>query len=167
MANYPNYNPYLAQQWYGQTPVQPGIQQAQMPVQPAPVQQAPVQQSVPAYAMRAVSDVSEMYGMQVDFNGTPIFGWDMAHGVIYRRQFNLNTGKADLAVYRLENAKPEQQEYVTVSQFNRFVNDVNERLKAYDEPAEPVNEHNPSGANGSRNARRGKPDADRQPDGAV
>lgn len=167
MANYPNYNPYLAQQWYGQTPVQSGIQQAQMPVQPAPVQQAPVQQSVPSYAMRAVSDVSEMYGMQVDFNGTPIFGWDMAHGVIYRRQFNLNTGKADLAVYRLENAKPEQQEYVTVSQFNRFVNDVNERLKAYDEPTEPVNEHNPSGANGSRNARRGKPDADRQPDGAV
>lgn len=107
MANYPPYygvNPYVGQMGYGQT---------------APQQMA--QQSV--FACRPVTSREEAIAAQTDYFSSGLVMPDLAHGIIWLKRFNPNTGASDF--YEFHLAQPEQPkapEYVTREEFNEFVN---------------------------------------------
>lgn len=72
----------------------------QYPPQQYPQQQ--VQQPVqsPQHLVRPVASVEEARAVQTDFTGALIIMPDTAHGAIYTKQLNLQTGCADFAFYR-------------------------------------------------------------------
>ena len=82
---------------------QPPVQ-AMQPVQ-APTQ--PQQGNPPAFYCRPVASREEALGVPVDFMGSPMFFPDLAHGVIYLKKFNPNTGAADMLEFR---AQPQQEQ---------------------------------------------------------
>lgn len=84
---------------------------AQMFGQPQMMQQ-PVQQVQPtqlsaanALQGRMVTSREEALGVPVDFSGQPMLFPDLAHGVVYVKQFNPGTGASDFREFRL-NAMP-------------------------------------------------------------
>ena len=81
VANYPNYFPGYQQQ-YMQQPYQGNYQQ-----QPAQMNG------------RMVTSREEALGVPVDFNA-PVILPDLAHGVVYVKIFNQQTGAADFIEYR-------------------------------------------------------------------
>lgn len=141
MANYPPYvqpnpvYPQVYQPWQNRYQ-QPVSYQPQPVVQPMPIQ--PV--------VRMVTSKEEAVATQIDFNPSVINLFvDLAHGMIYTKRFNANTGAADYDDYKLivpEQApiqQPVQQtqpvpvqpqqppvEYVTVDTFRSLEGRVNE-----------------------------------------
>ena len=103
---YGNYNPI--QPFATRNDVQgyqpPQAMQAMQPVQ-APTQ--PQQGNPPAFYCRPVASREEALGVPVDFMGSPMFFPDLAHGVIYLKKFNPNTGAADIAEFRVQ---PQQEQ---------------------------------------------------------
>lgn len=148
MANYPAYNPA---QPYGQGYQQPMYPQPWQPrygqqtYQPAP---AYPQQMMIRPVVRMVTSKDEAVTAQIEFDPTIINLFvDMAHGMIYSKRFNPNTGAADYDDYALvvpaqqqqaaqpapiqqQAAQPQQQpampEYVTVEAFHGLEGRVNE-----------------------------------------
>lgn len=86
--NYPAYNPYQTMQM----PYQMPQQQPQM--------QMPQAQPQAGYSTRPVTSREEALGAQVDFFGPGTLMPDLAHGVIYLKRFNANTGASDLFEFR-------------------------------------------------------------------
>ena len=103
---YGNYNPIqpFAPRGDAQGYQPPQAMQAMQPVQ-APTQ--PQQGNPPAFYCRPVASREEALGVPVDFMGSPMFFPDLAHGVIYLKKFNPNTGAADIAEFRVQ---PQQEQ---------------------------------------------------------
>lgn len=82
---------------YGYNGYTPQYQQ-QYPQQPM---QTPMQQQVqsPQHIVRPVASVEEARAVQTDFSGALTIMPDTAHGYIYTKQLNLQTGCADFAAY--------------------------------------------------------------------
>lgn len=82
---------------YGYTGYTPQYQQ-QYPQQPM---QTPMQQQVqsPQHIVRPVASVEEARAVQTDFSGALTIMPDTAHGYIYTKQLNLQTGCADFVAY--------------------------------------------------------------------
>lgn len=93
---------------YPQYPQQYSQQNVQMP-------------QYPQHIVRPVASEDEARAMPTDFSGAPILMPDRAHGYIYTKQLNLQTGCADFARYRRE---PEEDapkpNYVPRSEFDEL-----------------------------------------------
>lgn len=98
--SYPQYN-YPAFGGYNPiTPYAPRMeapQGFQQPTQPA--QQPQSVATPPSFVCRPVASREEAMAIPVDFMGNPMFFPDLAHGVIYVKRFNTQTGSADLFEY--------------------------------------------------------------------
>lgn len=117
------YNPY---QTYG-NPYQ--SYQYQQPMQ-QPVQPQPMAQQM--YSTRPVTSREEALGAQVDFFGAGMLMPDLAHGIVYLKRFNQNTGASDLYEFRLAQpeAQPEQpNELDQIREQIRQLQDDLEKLK--------------------------------------
>ena len=101
---YGNYNPI--QPFAPRTDVQ-GYQQLPQAMQPVQAPTQPQQGNPPAFYCRPVASREEALGVPVDFMGSPMFFPDLAHGVIYLKKFNPNTGAADMLEFR---AQPQQEQ---------------------------------------------------------
>lgn len=73
-----------------------------------PQQPAPQMQPQPVYQARPVTSREEALGQQVDFFGAGTLMPDLAHGIVYLKRFNPNTGGSDLFEFR--QAQPETQQ---------------------------------------------------------
>lgn len=115
---------------YGYTGYTPQYQQ-QYPQQPM---QTPMQP--PQHIVRPVASEDEARAMPTDFSGAPILMPDRAHGYIYTKQLNLQTGCADFARYRREQDQEQEQEtnkpaeidlsdYVPRTEFNELIRRFN------------------------------------------
>ena len=115
---------------YGYTGYTPQYQQ-QYPQQPM---QTPMQQQVqsPQHIVRPVASVEEARAVQTDFSGALTIMPDTAHGAIYTKQLNLQTGCADFVMYRRaqepETNKPAEidlSDYVPRTEFNELIRRCN------------------------------------------
>lgn len=113
---------YVPQQPYYQQMYQP----QQMPqIQPA---QAPVSQN-PGLLGRIVTSKEEALGVPVDFNGSPMFFPDLAHGLIYVKQFNPGTGSSDIREFRIsEEKQPEAQVFATAADLDALREEFRKEL---------------------------------------
>lgn len=84
---YPNYYPNT----YGQ--------QFQQPVQP----QIPAANQTPTFTCRPVTSREEALAVQTDFFSPGTLMPDMAHGVIYMKRFNSNTGSSDFMEFAYQH----------------------------------------------------------------
>ena len=110
--NYPNY-PYNQPYPY------------QQPVQQIPVQQIP-QQAAQTFGCRPVTSKEEALGVQVDFLGPGTLMPDLAHGIVYLKRFNSNTGISDIYEFRLAEQQPEQEKPDELAEIRATI----ERLEA-------------------------------------
>ena len=101
---YGNYNPI--QPFAPRNDVQ-GYQPPVQPMQPVQAPTQPQQGNPPTFFCRPVASREEALGVPVDFMGSPMFFPDLAHGVIYLKKFNPNTGAADMLEFR---AQPQQEQ---------------------------------------------------------
>lgn len=135
MANYPPYGqPMYQQPIYPQQAYQQQAQAWQNRVQ-QPTYQAPVQQYSIQPAINMVTCREEAVAAQIDFNPAIVNVYvDTAHGMIYTKQFNPNTGAADFGDYQRINPEQHAQqeatqqaapEYVTMEAFHGLENRVN------------------------------------------
>lgn len=106
---------------YGYGGFTPQYQPHQYPQQ---VQQ-PVQS--PQYIVRPVASEEEARAMPTDFSGAPTVMPDRAHGYVYMKQLNIQTGCADFERYRREQEqeinKPletDLSKYVPRSEFDEL-----------------------------------------------
>lgn len=93
------------------TPI--GYYQPQGYQYPTALPQQPTQQAMqpqPMYQARPVTSREEALGQQVDFFGAGVLMPDLAHGIVYLKRFNQQTGASDLYEFRLSqpDAQPEQ-----------------------------------------------------------
>lgn len=100
-----------------------------------PQQQPQMQQQVvqsPQHIVRPVASVEEARAVQTDFSGALTIMPDTAHGAIYTKQLNLQTGCADFALYRRvqepEINKPleiDLSKYVPRTEFDELIRRFN------------------------------------------
>lgn len=98
-----------------------------------PQQQAPQMSPQPMYQARPVTSREEALGQQVDFFGAGTLMPDLAHGIVYLKRFNQNTGGSDLFEFRLAQpeAQPEQSnEIEQIRESIKRLEDELEKLKA-------------------------------------
>lgn len=98
-------------------------------------QQPQMQQQVvqsPQHIVRPVASVEEARAVQTDFSGALTIMPDTAHGAIYTKQLNLQTGCADFALYRRvqepEINKPleiDLSKYVPRTEFDELIRRFN------------------------------------------
>lgn len=131
---YPQQAPY-----YQQTYQQP-LGQMQQP------QQIPIAQQTPTIQGRMVTSREEALGIPVDFTGSPMFFPDLAHGVVYFKQFNQGTGSSDFREFRIADPQQNQPTYATTEMIDALkaeVGKLKEDLAAIQKPAKkgaPANE---------------------------
>lgn len=83
-------------------------QQPMQQYQMQPAQQYQPQQKPQAnIIVRPVASIEEARAMQTDFSGAMILMPDTAHGQIYTKQLNYNTGTADWGIYRRVQEQPQ------------------------------------------------------------
>ncbi len=110
MANFPPYNPYQQ--------MMPGAQQmmTQMPQQMMPAPQ--MQQGGLSPMSRPVSGKEEAMAAAADFSGAMMLFPDIAHGRVYLKRWNMQTGAADFLEFApVVEQRPVQTEYVSVQAF--------------------------------------------------
>lgn len=102
---------------------------------------------------RMVTSKEEALGIPVDFTGQPIFMPDLAHGTIFVKKFNMNTGAADFAEFKLvpQAKQPTQDDsnnisFVPLQDFqnlndmvSEMQNTINFLQKEIDRLKKPVN----------------------------
>ena len=112
---YSTYFPYQAPQGYFQPQTanyQPQMMQAQQAVQTA-------QQS--GYNCRPVTSREEALAVQVEFFGPGTLMPDIAHGVVYLKRFDQNTGNCDLITFTAEMPKrAESVRYATIEDLEKL-----------------------------------------------
>lgn len=102
---YGGYTPQYQPQQYPQ-------QQVQQPVQSP---------QYPQHIVRPVASEDEARAMPTDFSGAPILMPDRAHGYIYTKQLNLQTGCADFALYRrVQDQDAPKPDYVARGEFDEL-----------------------------------------------
>lgn len=113
---YPQYN-YLAYGGYNPAaPYAPRIDATQGFQQPTqPVQQPQNVTTLSSFVCRPVASKEEAMGVPVDFMGNPMFFPDLAHGIIYMKRFNTNTGSADMFEFRLPEPSSDSDEAPTAA----------------------------------------------------
>ena len=73
-----------------------------------------------------VASVEEARAVQTDFSGALTIMPDTAHGYIYTKQLNLQTGCADFAAYsRVQDAPKVQTDYVPRGEFDELTRRFN------------------------------------------
>lgn len=85
--------------------------------------QQQVQQLVqsPQHLVRPVASVEEARAVQTDFTGALTIMPDTAHGAIYTKQLNLQTGCADFALYRrVQDQDAPKPDYVARGEFDEL-----------------------------------------------
>jgi hypothetical protein len=87
IMTYPAYNPYLYQQNYQQP------------------QQYQSQATPPGFSCRPVTSKEEATAVQVDFFGPGTVMPDLAHGIIYLKRFNSQTGACDIFEFTASEPK--------------------------------------------------------------
>ena len=108
--------PYFQQMYQ-----QPQMQQ----IQPA---QTPVSQN-PGLLGRMVTSREEALGVPVDFSGSPMIFPDLAHGIVYIKQFNPGTGAADIREFRIsEERQPESPTFATVGDLEALREEIRKEL---------------------------------------
>lgn len=116
--------------------------------------QMPTNQPSVAIQGRMVTSREEALGVPVDFTGTPMYFPDMSHGVIYCKKFNMNTGAADFAEFRLFNPQPQSQEvqqalpapsFVPMEDFQNLQDVVNGLQKEIEGLKKPTSSNNSKG----------------------
>ena len=110
MANFPPFNPYQ-QQMMGMQQMMPQMP-AQMPVSPQ------MQQGGLSPMSRPVSGKEEAMAAAADFSGAMTLFPDIAHGRVYLKRWNMQTGAADFLEFApVTEQRPVQTEYVSVQAF--------------------------------------------------
>ena len=104
------YNGYIPQyqQQMAQYPQQQMQQQVQQPVQS------------PQHIVRPVASIEEARAVQTDFNGALTMMPDTAHGFVYTKQLNLQTGCADFNTYQRVPPQEDISAYVTRKEFDEM-----------------------------------------------
>lgn len=115
MANFPPYNPYQQMmpgaQQIGAQQMMPQMPQ-QMPVMPQ------MQQGGLSSMSRPVSGKEEAMAAAADFSGAMMLFPDIAHGRVYLKRWNMQTGAADFLEFApVVEQRPAQPEYVSVQSF--------------------------------------------------
>lgn len=127
MAAYPGYSAFpqpLQPMQQGQ-PMFNGYQQPQMQ-QMQPQQQTPV-----GFTCKPVTSREEALAISVDFFGPGTLMPDLAHGMIYLKRFNQNTGSSDFMEFAYSEPRQEMQSsqrYATEEQLQSVINRL-ERLE--------------------------------------
>lgn len=112
MANFPPYNPYQQQS------VMPAMQpmMGQMPQQMVPAPQ--MQQGGLSPMSRPVSGKEEAMAAAADFSGAMMLFPDIAHGRVYLKRWNMQTGAADFLEFApVIEQKAVPTEFVSVQTF--------------------------------------------------
>lgn len=109
--------------YYGSYPMglyQP-IQNQYQPMN-QPMNQPVQQQTTPAtqsnFYCRPVASREEALAVPVDFMGNPMFFPDLAHGVIYVKQFNTTNGTADLFEFHGQQKQTSAPSFAPLDEFN-------------------------------------------------
>lgn len=104
-------------------------QQQAMQTQP---QQMQAPQMAQAFACHGVTSREEAVAALTDYFSAGLVMPDLAHGVIYLKRFNQQTGASDFYEFRLvQDGQKEQAEavqYVTVEEFEKFQKELTRRL---------------------------------------
>lgn len=105
---YPYYGNYMPNYYQ---PMQNMVQPINQPIQQTQNQGAQINNmqqntSQPNFFCRPVASREEALGVPVDFMGSPMFFPDLAHGVIYMKRFNTNTGAADIFEFHGQQEQP-------------------------------------------------------------
>ena len=110
MANFPPYNPYQ-QQMMGMQQMMPQLP-AQMP------QNGQMPQGGLSPMSRPVSGKEEAMAAAADFSGAMMLFPDIAHGRVYLKRWNMQTGAADFMEFApVMEQRPVQAEYVSQQTF--------------------------------------------------
>lgn len=128
MANFPPYNPYQQQMM--------GMQQM-MPQMPAQVPVAPqMQQGGLSPMSRPVSGKEEAMAAAADFSGAMMLFPDIAHGRVYLKRWNMQTGAADFLEFApVTEQRPVQTEYVSVQTFQTELEKLRSEIASMKEVA--------------------------------
>lgn len=97
----------------------------QQPYQAQAFQYQQPQQAQMALSGRPVTSREEAAGLPMDFTAGAMYMPDLAHGVIYAKIFNANTGEAPLLEFRI--AKPEEKRetaYATALEVETLRNEI-------------------------------------------
>ena len=110
MTNMPYYGSYTMGLYQ---PIQNQYQPMNQPMQ---------QQTTPAtqsnFYCRPVASREEALAVPVDFMGNPMFFPDLAHGVIYVKQFNTTNGTADLFEFHGQQKQTSAPSFAPLDEFN-------------------------------------------------
>ena len=84
--------------------------------------QPPMQQPTSGFTCRAVTSREEALAAQTDYFSMGTVMPDMAHGIIYLKRFNTNTGSSDFLEFKYAAPEPPTPvpQYVTLEEFNAF-----------------------------------------------
>ena len=108
--------------------------QNQMGIMPSPTP-AMAQSAIPAsqqanFSCRPVASREEAVAVQADFFSLGTIMPDLAHGVVYLKRLNQQTGSADFYEFVLHQPEQEQKpEYVTRKEFEEFVKTIHPKKK--------------------------------------
>lgn len=134
------YNPYSG--FYPQNTMRSPVPQVQPVVAPPAYQQEQAAQ----FRVIPVANPEEATAIPTDFSGIPYLMPDFAHGAIYTKTFNPNTGSSVFLTFRLEenlqaNAQPVPAPYDAKAEIDKLTAELDEIKKklAAIEP-EPVQE---------------------------
>lgn len=111
---------------YGWSGYNPGYM-PQMPLQPAQSAQPVPVANNPAngFSCRPVTSKEEAQAVQVDFFGPGTLMPDLAHGVVYLKRFNQNTGSCDIFEFTAQQTKePEPVRYATIDDLNALREEI-------------------------------------------
>ena len=93
-----------------------------------PQQPAPQMQPQPVYQARPVTSREEALGQQVDFFGAGTLMPDLAHGIVYLKRFNQNTGGSDLFEFRLAQPETQQEQPNELEQIRESIKRLEDEL---------------------------------------
>lgn len=89
----------------------------------------PQMQTQPTYQARPVTSREEALGAQVDFFGLGMLMPDLAHGIVYLKRFNQNTGASDLFEFRLAQPETQQEQPNELEQIRESIKRLEEELE--------------------------------------
>lgn len=127
--------PYSYSPFGGYSPYQPmGAQNANIPAQqPAAAQTMPQMSTQSSYACRPVTSREEAIAVQADFFSLGTIMPDLAHGVIYLKRLNQQTGSSDFFEFVFQPPQEPKEEpkpdYVTREEFMEFVRKMTPKKK--------------------------------------
>lgn len=116
-------NPY---QTYG-NPYQPYYPTALPQQTMQPMQQPQAPQS--GYSTRPVTSREEALGAQVDFFGPGMLMPDLAHGIVYLKRFNQNTGASDLFEFRVVQPEAQTEQPDELEQIRESIKRLEDELE--------------------------------------